>query len=225
MGVAAAGDNAAVPVRLDRALIEYLDNLSVENAAEVSIDAVAQAAGVSRASAYRHFGDRDGLLFRAAIELTRQHARVVMQNLSDGASVARKVEEAFAYSARQARVDKVLRLLLLTRRPQAIDDAARALSMEIMGPLYRQGQLDGEVRDDLSVAEIIDWLIEQRLVIGRLQLNEEQARAWVRNFVVPVLRPQDDLLTTAPEVTAVLACMQARVEALQEAVSRARTSF
>jgi AcrR family transcriptional regulator len=192
---------------------------------DVSIDAVAQAAGVSRASAYRHFGDRDGLLFKAAMELTRQHARVAIEYQPESASVAAKLEEAFAYSARQARIDKVLRLLLLTRRPQAIDDAVRALSLDIMGPLYRQAQLDGEVREDLSVAEIIDWLSEQRLVIGRLQLNEDQARAWVRNFVVPVLSPQGDPLASAPEITAVLACMQTRVEELQDAVTRARTSF
>jgi AcrR family transcriptional regulator len=225
MREALIGDGAAVPARLDRALLEYLEALSLDNVSEVSIDAVAHAAGVSRASAYRHFGDRDGLLFKAAMELTRQHAGVVMGALSPGASVASKVEEAFAYSARQARVDKVLRLLLLTRRPQAIDDATRALSQEIMGPVYRQGQLDGEVRDDLSVEEIIAWLSEQRHVLGRLQLDEEQARRWVRNFIVPVLRPQDDPLSTAPEVTAVLASMEARVLALHDVVSRARSSL
>jgi AcrR family transcriptional regulator len=225
MSETATGEAPAAPVRLDRALIEYLDTLSLDNISDVSIDAVAQAAGVSRASAYRHFGDRDGLLFRAAMELTRQHAVVVMESLSHTATVAAKVEEAFAYSARQARVDKVLRLLLLTRRPQAIDDATRALSLEIMGPVYRQGQCDGEVREDLSVEEIIAWLSEQRQVVGRLQLDEEHARSYVRNFIAPVLRPQEDPLTTTPEVTAVLASMEARVLALHEVVNRARSSF
>jgi AcrR family transcriptional regulator len=219
------GDDSAVPARLDRALLEYLDALSLENVSEVSIDTVAHAAGVSRASAYRHFGDRDGLLFRAAMELTRQHARVVMGALAPGTTVLAKVEEAFAYSARQARVDKVLRLLLMTRRPQEIDDATRALSLEIMGPVYQQGQLDGEVRCDLSVADIISWLSEQRQVMGRLQLDEAQARRWVRNFIAPVLAPQHDPLTSAPEVTAVLASMEARVAALHAVVARARSSL
>jgi AcrR family transcriptional regulator len=225
MGEAALGDNVAMPARLDRTLIAYLENLSLDDASELSIDAVAQAAGVSRASAYRHFGDRDGLLFKAAMELTRQHARVVLDTLPQDAPVAAKLAEAFAYSARQARVDKTLQLLLLTGRPKAIDDAVRALSLELMAPLYRQGQLDGEVREDLEVSEIIDWLSEQRLLVGRLQLNDEQARAWVCNFVVPVLQPQGDPLATAPELTAVLACMHERVEALHDVVSRARTTF
>jgi AcrR family transcriptional regulator len=211
--------------RLDRALVDYLDTLTIDDLGEVSIETVAQAAGVSRATAYRHFGDRDGLLFRAAMELTRQHAEIVMESMAEAATVAAKVEEAFAYTARQVKVDKVLRLLLLTRRPETIDDAMRNLSLEIMGPAYRKGQLDGQVREDLSVEELISWLSEQRNVMTRLQLDEPAARVWVRRFVLPALRPQASGQAIVPEVKAVLADLNDRVVALKEVVERTRLSL
>ena len=62
--------SSKVRERLNEALVLYLNELTIEDISDLNIDAVAQTAGVSRATAYRHFGDRDGLLFEAAIELT-----------------------------------------------------------------------------------------------------------------------------------------------------------
>ena len=140
-------------------------------------------------------------------------------------TVAAKVEEAFGYAAREIKVDKILRMLLTSRPSAAIDAAIRAMSLDIMGQAYRNGQLDGQVRDDLSIDELIDWLAEQRQIVTRLELDEEQARTWVRRFVLPALRPSGGEDAIVPEIKAVLLDIENKMDALNAVVARACTSM
>ncbi|MGX7680023.1 TetR/AcrR family transcriptional regulator [Jatrophihabitans sp. DSM 45814] len=215
----------SVRERLDRSLIDYLTALTPADIGDVNIEAVAQAAGVSRATAYRHFGDRDGLLFHAAILLTRRHGELAAELINAEATVAGKVEVGFAYTAREIRADDMLRLLLTSRRTQAIDGVVRSLAMEITGPGLREGQLDGQVRDDLTLDELIDWLTEQQHVVIRLGLDEDGARAWVRHYMLPILRPEHGCAPDQVGVKAALAEIAERAASLNQAVSGFRASL
>jgi AcrR family transcriptional regulator len=225
--MAQANGTAVLTVRerLDRALVDYLAALTADDISDVNIEAVAQAAGVSRATAYRHFGDRDGLLFHAALQLTRQHAETARLKIADLPTVAAKVEEGFAYTAHAVGVDKMLRLLLTSRRSGAVDDVVRALSKEINGEALKHGQRDGQVRSDVSVDEIIGWITEQQYVAIRLRLDEEAVRSWVRRFLLPVLRPQDSAHPMVPEMKAALTDIEQKLSTLKSMVEGAQSSL
>jgi AcrR family transcriptional regulator len=219
--------SSATPVRsrLDRALIDFLRTISAEELDSVSVEAVAQAAGVSRATAYRHFGDREGLLFHAAMELTRRHAEVVADLVAGLPTLAAKVEEALAYMAAQIKVDRMLHMLLTSHRSPEIGRALHQLSQQIMGPAYQAAQRDGQIRNDVSVDELLRWIAEQRQVMIGLRLSEADARVWVRAFVLPALRPQGPSTASGPELRAVLADLDDRVAALGAVVRRTRATF
>jgi AcrR family transcriptional regulator len=204
--------------RLDLALVEYLSTLTADDIGEINIESVAQAAGVSRATAYRHFGDREGLLFHAAILLTRRHADRAGRLMAQLPTVAGQIEEGFAYTAREIRKDRMLRLLLTSRRTAPIDSVIRSLTLEISSANMLRGQRDGQVRADLTVEELVDWLTEQEHVMIRLGLDEPAARTWARRFVLPVLRPQDDAGPAASEMTMVFGDIEQRIDALKTLV-------
>ncbi|MCW2524630.1 MAG: putative transcriptional regulator, TetR family [Frankiales bacterium] len=213
---------APTPVRskLDRALVDYLGSIGEEqDLDEVNIETVARAAGVSRATAYRHFGDRDGLLSRAVIEISRRNAHELAQRQASLPTVAAKIEEAFAFMAASLRQDRVIMHVVAPHQSEEMARAFNALSMELVAPMYRAAQADGQLRDDLTVEEIIAWLNEQRQVVVGLGLSEEDTRVWVRKFVLPALRPQQVAQVSRSEVQAVLSEFEQRVNALAEVMA------
>jgi AcrR family transcriptional regulator len=200
--------------RLDLALLDCLSALTTEEVGERNIGAVAHAAGVSRATAYRHFGGKEGLLFRAAVPPTRGHAVAASGIIRQMPTVAARIEEGFAYTAREIKTDGMLRLLLRSRRSSGIDEVIKSISMEINAETFRAAQLTGEVRADVTVEDLLDWIVEQQHVAVGLELDEAAARAWVRRFVLPVVRPQSASAGLTAEVTAVVNDLAPRVEAL-----------
>jgi AcrR family transcriptional regulator len=216
---------STVRERLNAALIVYLTTLAVDDLDEINVEAVAHVAGVSRATAYRHFGDREGLLFHAALALTRRHADRALELISVMPTISARIEEGFAYTAREIRSDKLLRMLLTSRRSPAIDSVIRSLSVEISSEALRTGQLDGQVRSDLTVDELIDWTNEQQHVAIQLRLDEDEVRQWVRRFIVPVLRPQYTDLPLMSEMNVVFGDIGERVDALRTLVQGIQTSI
>jgi AcrR family transcriptional regulator len=200
--------------RLDRTLISYVEGVSVNDIDDINIEGLALAAGVSRATAYRHFGDRDALLFQAAIALTRRHRDFAQSRLLETATVAAFCEEGFAYTAREIPRDKLLRVLLTGRPSAAIDAVLRSLALEMSGERIREGQRDGQVRDDLAAEELIDWILEQH----RMRLDEAAARIWFRRFVLPVLRPQGAGKPFAGEIAETFRDLDRRVQELEAMV-------
>src|SRR3978361_2198902 len=74
---AAVAQPETIHERIDRAVSSYLGSLTTQDIGQITVEAVAQLAGVSRATAYRYLGSRDNLVYLAALSLTRDHvARV-----------------------------------------------------------------------------------------------------------------------------------------------------
>ncbi|MGX7681449.1 TetR/AcrR family transcriptional regulator [Jatrophihabitans sp. DSM 45814] len=214
---------ASVRERLDQALVTYLATLQADDIAEVNVEQIAQLAEVSRATAYRHFGDQQGLLYEAATRVARHHADVCKSKIARAATVAATLQEAFSYTAYAMRTDPMLRMLMTSRRSPAIAAAIGALGLELLGPAIRGGQLNGQVRTDLSPEEVMSWISEMQFVVIRLDLDEDAARSWVRTYMLPTLNPlghDPDLLA---QVDAVLTDVEQRVDALSHSLTQART--
>jgi AcrR family transcriptional regulator len=220
-GAASTYVTDASKARLDRALTQHLATLPLEDLDDVRIDTVAELAGVSRSTAYRHFGDRDSLLRQAALEIGRQQGKILLRRFADFPTIAAKIEESFANTARLVKANRMSLLLDMSRdRREAHSEVLQVLSLEIMGPEYLRAQQAGQLRADLTVEEIVDWLASQRELMLRLELEEPAARRWVRQFVVPVLRPQTDDGATGPEISATLAEVEHRLALMHELVER-----
>lgn len=155
----------------------------------LSMDAVAHASGVSRATAYRTFaGIRE--MVAALTELqARFHADAVVQALQRQRDEVAKLETIAVYTVTTARDDLRLRRLM----PQvgmATDSLVQQLAAEVSEPVIVAGQAAGRIRDDVSPAELTVWLLD--CFVGGTayrHMSETQARTLFRTFFLPGLVP------------------------------------
>ena len=60
--------------------------------------------------------------------------------------------------------------------------------MDVMGPVLEEGRRTGEVRTDLPVSELVDFLVEQTyLAAEELDRSADAVRRRFRHFLVPCL--------------------------------------
>jgi AcrR family transcriptional regulator len=214
--------SATVRERIDTALAEYLGSLTGHDLGEITVEAVAQEAGVSRATAYRYLGSRDELLYRSAIVLAQGHMGRCLEILEQTPTMAARMEEAFAYTVRETAQDVLLQLLLRSARADAIDEALRVMTGDLFRDSVEGGQADGQVRSDVTAEELIAWQVEQLYVVFRLRLDEEAARLWVRRFLVPAVRPPGGSdAGLRPQVRAVLDDVHRRLREVDRSVTAA----
>ena len=224
--VAAAKGSRPVNVRerLDRALRTYLDGLHDGGMVDISVEAIASLASVSRATAYRHFGDRDGLLLHAVVILTQQHASEIIRTLRDFSTAAAKIEEAFAYTARVVANDRKLQMLLEPPRPPVIQSALHDIVVEIYDAILPQGWADAQIRQDLSSEEITTWISQQQAIVLEMGLSEDETREWVRKFVLPTLRAHETPIASS-ELAQALTEIDRRMDGVHKAIEAARSSL
>jgi AcrR family transcriptional regulator len=173
--------------RLDGAL---LDMLKSGSDVEVTIEAVAARAKVSRATAYRHFGDRAHLRAQAAITLIRWHAGLADVSMTNARTVSQRIQAGFAYTATAISQDSTLRFALTSVLTPAVDATILALGIEAHERCLELGQATGEIRNDIPVHELVQWIAGQQLVAIKCQLDAEAVLTWVDRFVLPPLREQ-----------------------------------
>jgi AcrR family transcriptional regulator len=172
--------------RLDEALARLLSTRVLDPAA-LTVEAIACEAGVGRATAYRYFGDRAGLASQVIVMLARRHAAGVATAMASSSHAVGKLEEGWAYGAREL---PRIRPLLDALRASWFDDTVRMTLADLGAPVVRAGQDSGQIRRDVPADEILEWLESQsRLLLTRTFDDDGAARRWFRRFVAPGLRP------------------------------------
>jgi AcrR family transcriptional regulator len=155
---------------------------------DVTIEALADHATVSRATAYRYFGNRTRLRAHAAELLVVRYAPEAAKAAAAAPTAAAKVSAAMTYWARRVSEVDLLREALALGDDAPVGRRLRQALAELLEPVLRSGQADGQFRSDLELAEMLTWAIEQQLALLRQGLKEHDAHRWVECFVVPAVR-------------------------------------
>jgi|GEM_PF-3554228 len=179
----------AIGEDLDTALVGILESVASESLDNLSVEEVASAAGVSRASAYRYFGDQPELLRRALRLKAKTHGDAFLASIKPNLSVQELLQNSWRYTAENVVQDHVFQRLVELEPNSTI---GRELMATIYGEKLSEGQKSGEIRRDLSVDEIIDWLLSQREFFMSEQMDPELASQWTDKFLMPILRPQPE---------------------------------
>ena len=174
---------------LDAALLGILESATIESLDGLSVEQVATTAGVSRASAYRYFGDQAGLIRRALYLRTNAHGNAFLASINPSLSLQEQLEHSWLYTAEHVVRDQVFHRLTELNPDSTI---GRELMVTIYGEKLLESQKAGEIRRDLSVDEIIDWLLSQREFYLTERLDPENAKMWTIKFLMPILSPQPE---------------------------------
>ncbi|MFA7323474.1 MAG: TetR family transcriptional regulator [Candidatus Nanopelagicales bacterium] len=217
---------ATVQQRLDQGLIDLLDDMAGGELTALSVDAIASRSGVSRATAYRYLGSKDDLLRRAAMVIASEHFTRCQTLLESTTTVAQRVEEMQVYTSREAAKDPRLMDLITAPRTLGIANAFREMVSKLMLVALQNGQLDGQVRDDIPADELLDWLVRQGGVMQLGLMDEDQTRLWVRRFIVPVLDPPGNVDgRLRSQVRALLDDVQGRLQEVNVSIAAGRYTF
>jgi AcrR family transcriptional regulator len=152
----------ALQQRVAAAILDGAAQLFANGGEQASMNEVAEAAGVARATVYRYFPNREALLD----ELAQTAVRDVDMRLASARIDAVAPDEGVARAVR-ALVDVGNLFVVLAREQQrsGTDRFERGL-VEPLRQLVGRGQASGDIRDDITAARLTDSLIG--LIVGML---------------------------------------------------------
>ena len=165
--------------------------------AKTTIEDVAQASALSRATIYRQFGNRDGLLLALATrdaERTAADAEFFLQQFDD---VGSWIIEGMMFCLREIPKRPVLSQFLA---PQELGAASRmlltsdrmlAIGAEILRPMFEPARREGLLQRDLELDSLIEWVLRILMsflaVSGPPSRTEEDLRELLRAMLLPAV--------------------------------------
>lgn len=152
----------ALQQRVAAAILDGAADLFASGGDQASMNEVAEAAGVARATVYRYFPNRETLLD----ELAQRAVRDVDARLASARIDEVPPDEGIARAVR-ALVDVGNLFVVLTRERQrsGSDQFQRGL-VDPLRQLVERGQASGDIRDDITGARLTESLIG--LIVGML---------------------------------------------------------
>jgi TetR/AcrR family transcriptional repressor of mexCD-oprJ operon len=152
----------ALQQRVAAAILDGAAQIFALQGAQASMNDVAEAAGVARATVYRYFPNRETLLD----ELARAAVNDVDARLESARIDEVTPEEGIARAVR-ALVDVGDRFVLLTReRLRSDPEQFERRLIQPLRRLFERGQAGGDIRDDITSARLTESLIG--LIVGVL---------------------------------------------------------
>lgn len=178
-----------------RILDAALELAAASGLRHLTMEDVARAAGVGRATVYRRFGDRDALVDALSTREARRCLAELAAASDPSASVVDHFAEGFVVSIRLLREHPLLRRLVLVERQtllQALDDGLFELARGFLAERIRVAQQLGEVRDvdPDEAAEILTRVTTSFALLPGTTLDlddPDRLRTVARELLAPVL--------------------------------------
>ena len=179
------GDQGSVKDRLIRAADAEITACGVN---AVQMDVVAKTAGVSRATAFRQLGSVSEMLVQVALLRARRHVAAVEALMATKTGVFAKLEAALVYTAQELPSDPSISALIAQHAASVHDPRVHQVAVDAMGPVLDEGQRSGQVRTDIDVDEMVDFLVEQTyLAAEEIDRSDDEVRRRFRHFIIPGL--------------------------------------
>ena len=179
------GTDDSVRARLVRAADAEIAAYGTET---LQMETVAKRAGVSRATAFRQLGSISEVLVQVALLRSQQHIAEVHRLMDSRAGAFAKLEAALIYTAHELPTDPAIAHLISRHSASVNDPRVHQASMGLLGQVIQDGQRDGEIRTDLPLGEVVDFLVEQTyLAAEEIDRSEHAVRKRFRHFVIPAL--------------------------------------
>jgi AcrR family transcriptional regulator len=164
------------------------DEIAASGNAAPKIEVVAGRAGVSRATAYRQLGTISEMLVQVALLRARRHVQAAESLMAEQGGVLAKFEAALVYATRELPRDPTMSTLIAHHSRSIHDARVLDVALALTGPVLQAGVRNGDVRRDVSIADLARFLVEQTyLAAGQRDRSEEAVAYRFRHFITPVL--------------------------------------
>ena len=161
---------------------------------KTTVDDIAEAANISRATVYRYFaGARDELLLAVVDRHLRRFAGERIRKASGDASFAETAVDAVLFTAKAVREQPMLAILwapdaarltgAIMGTSQVLHDATR----EMLRPAFERAKERSTIREDLDLDSAVEWII--RMVISFVSNPSGRSTAEERRFLQAFLVP------------------------------------
>lgn len=148
-------------------LRDSANRLFMENGFKATtVDAIAEAAGVSKAAFYLHFERKEDLLLEYAVKRV-ELVREMMPELLGAASFQTAVEKVVDATIRGKSWDREVTRLAILEMTASRDHRADAELPDLLCPLFELAQTRGEIRTDVPALTQAQFLC--RAVTGALR--------------------------------------------------------
>jgi AcrR family transcriptional regulator len=156
----------------ERILVAMAETVAKRGYQGTTIEHIVKRAGVSRATFYEHFENRDDCLLAGFADAAAELQGLMEAAAAEGAAWPERVRATLAtfldYSAANPAIARTCIVESVTAGPVAMERYERALQAFV--PLFRQGRdferATGELPDDLEDLIIggLVWMVHQRLL-------------------------------------------------------------
>ncbi len=217
-------DDDSVKARLIRAADAEIAAYGID---ALQMEAVAKRAGVSRATAFRQMGSICEVLVQVALVRVQTHITRMLMLIDSKPTVFSKLEAVVVYATREFPADPAIAALIARHSTFVNDRRVHQHAIDLMGTVLREGQRRGEVRTDLELDELVDFLTEQTyLAAEALDRSEAVVRKRFRHFVIPALEARGccggEHLSRVTEVEHAVAAAREALENLTQKLSEAQ---
>jgi AcrR family transcriptional regulator len=154
----------------------------------VQMETIAKSVGVSRATAFRQLGSVSELLVQVALLRARRHVAEVQALMAGKTGAFAKLEAAMIYTTGELPKDPSISALIARHSASVHDPHVHRVAVDAVGPALEEGQRNGEVRDDLEIDELVDFLVEQTYIAAEEpDRSANEVRRRFRHFIIPGL--------------------------------------
>jgi AcrR family transcriptional regulator len=164
---------------------------------KTTMEDVARHGGLSRATVYRYFKDRDSLIIASIRRRAHKPTKRFRHRLEEGDSFATRLEERIVYDIRRGNSDSVVQLLIssehagLASSVLGQSEVAAELTFELWEPLLTDAQSTGELKAGIDLREVASWIAHLEIMFltqfPNNDSSEPQIRSFLRQFVIPAL--------------------------------------
>ncbi len=168
--------------------------------AKTTMEDVARAANLSRATVYRRYSDRESLIMACVLRRSRLNIGPARSYIANCPTLEQKIVEGMCHNINRGRRDPLVRRLvspeemMLSTTLLWRSGAAVEMTYELWAPILTEAQMLGEMRKDVDIRLLCEWIAELELThIGQDDDSPEvldRFRRKIRQFLVPSLEPR-----------------------------------
>jgi AcrR family transcriptional regulator len=199
---AASNDTKERPVR-ERLLDSAEGCLEQFGPQKTSMEDVARAAGMSRATVYRYFENRDALLLGVASRQSSALASEAISYLSRFNTISDWLVEGLLFTLREIPNRPVFASLVTSLDSRASGNLLLGstglvqIGVNVLQPMFANAKAQGLLRDDIDPEMLIEWLLRMLWTYlnapSQVATDEDGMRTLFRMMLIPAVLKDSSL--------------------------------